>query len=347
VIAVLLLVGFLGCVEDPPPPAAHCETAESHVVPTDDGAVVHLHRHPAQSPSAQAPPVLIVHGISSNHNCWDLTEERSLATFLSRAGLDAWLLDLRGHGDSQRDVHGKAQRSGWSIDDYALHDIPAAIGRIKQVTGFDTVSYVGHSLGGMVGGIFAAQGGDSQLSSFVAVGTPMDFRDPDPLMEVGLKAGSAVGTVWPVLPSQIGARLQARLPNSLLPIDAMLFTDLTGEARKQMYQRVVSHLSAGELKQLTAVGELGSLHDAAGKKDHLASFSKIQTPALVIAGRGDLIAPVDRVHPTFAALGSPRKTFVVAGKATGFSADYGHLDLTLGDHVAQEIFPLILEHVKP
>ena len=338
----LLLGGLWGCVEDTPAPAPHCEGAESHVVPTDDGAVVHLHRH-----AAEGPPVLIVHGISSNHNCWDLTASRSLATFLSDAGLDVWLLDLRGHGDSQRDVQGKAQRSGWSIDDYALHDLPAAMGRIQKVTGFDTLSYVGHSLGGMVGGIFAAQGGDKKLSSFVAVGTPMDFEDPDPLMEVGLKAGSAVGTVWPVLPSQIGARLQARLPNSPLPIDAMLFTDLTGEAREQMYRRVVSHLSAGELKQLTAVGDLGTLHDAAGEKDHLAAFSNIQTPALIIAGRGDLFAPVDRVYATYEALGSQDKAFVVAGKATGFSADYGHLDLTLGDHVAEEIFPLILEHVKP
>ena len=79
--------------------------------------------------------------------------------------------------------------------------------------------------------------------------------------------------------------------------------------------------------------------------NYIDAISQVQTPALVIAGRGDQIAPVDRVLATYEALGSPEKRFVIAGRSTGFSADYGHVDITLGDHVREELFPLIRDWV--
>ena len=68
-----------------------CTEAEEVFVPTEDGAAVHLHRH-----AADGPPVLLVHGISSNSNFMDLGPDRSLALHLQALGFDAWSLDLRG-----------------------------------------------------------------------------------------------------------------------------------------------------------------------------------------------------------------------------------------------------------
>ena len=66
----------------------------------------------------------------------------------------------------------------------------------------------------------------------------------------------------------------------------------------------------------------------------------------VIAGRADQIAPVDRVMAFYTAVGAKGRRLGVAGRATGFAVDYGHLDLTLGDHAATEIFPLIAEWLR-
>ena len=133
----LLLWGLLwalGCEDEPL--AAHCVDAEQYRVTTEDGAEVALHRHPASG-----LPVLVVHGISSNHHCWDLNEERSLAVDLAAHGMDAWLLDLRGHGDARRDSRGRPQNSGWSIDDYARYDIPAAVDLVLRETGAELEAY--------------------------------------------------------------------------------------------------------------------------------------------------------------------------------------------------------------
>ena len=82
---LLLVLGF--ALAD-----THCEGPHDYLVETEDGAEAWLHRHPAEG-----PPVVVVHGLSSNHWCWDLDPERSLATTLGERGFDTWFLDLRGH----------------------------------------------------------------------------------------------------------------------------------------------------------------------------------------------------------------------------------------------------------
>ena len=62
-----------------------------------------------------------------------LTEERSIAVALQRAGMDAWLIDLRGHGEALRFADGQKQRHGWSLDDYGAQDLHTAIEHILQI----------------------------------------------------------------------------------------------------------------------------------------------------------------------------------------------------------------------
>ena len=325
--------------------APHQDAAETTAVATDDGAAIMLHRY-----AADGPPVLVVHGISSNHHCWDLSPDRSLGLALQRGGFDAWLMDLRGHGDATHDPEGERQRAGWSVDTYGRHDLPAAIEHIRAETGAEQVHYVGHSLGGMVGAIYAGThpGGDDRLASLVAVGSPMDFSDPDPVVQASL---TMAGLTWvPVVPSDVGGDLRAALGGpSRTPLDAwvdgLLFNDVDPDVVPEMYRRVASPLTRGELRQLAKVDETG-FRDTEGEVDYLASLEGVTTPTLVIAGRADLIAPVDRVLPYYQRVGAERKQFVIAGRATGFAADYGHLDLTLGDHAAEEIYPLILDFLE-
>lgn len=328
------------CFEvEPGTVASHCVATERHPVATADGAELLLHRHAAPA----GRPVLVIHGISSNHHCWDLEEGRSLGTYLADQGLDAWLLDLRGHGDSRFGTDGRRLRTGWTVDDYGLQDLPAAVDYIRRETGQPQVALVGHSLGGMVAAIYASThpGGDDSLSALVAVGSPMDFSDPDPLLTSTLWAAKIYGPLLPVVPSPLVARIQGALPGRLTPIDDMLFNDLSPEARTRMYDRVVSPLVGGELKQFGQILRTGSFTGAHGGVDYSALLGRIETPALVIAGRADRIAPPDRVLAYYEGVGSQEKQFVVAGRAHGFAADYGHLDLPLGDHAQEEIFPLI------
>jgi len=339
---ILALVACHGG-EEVPKEERNLPDAEHFVVATDDGAAIALTRRPNDG-----LPVVIVHGISSNHRCWDLSSDRSLAVYLQEQGFDAWLVDLRGHGDATLDAEGERQWAGWTIDHYGQHDIPAAVDFVTEFTGYEQVGYVGHSLGGMVGAIYAGThpGAEDKLSTLIAVGSPMDFTDPDPVMWSALYSA---GFTWvPLIPSGLGGRFAALFEGrTFTPADtwaqSLLFTDISQSFVPLMYANVGSPLTRGELLQLSRVVEEESFVSAEGSIDYLKALNDVRTPTLVISGRGDQIAPVDRVYAYYDAVGAEDKQFVVAGRATGFSADYGHLDLPLGDHAREEIYPLIAE----
>ena len=339
----VLALHALSACEPEVPPSPPCGVAHGQFVATDDGAVIHLHRH-----QAAGPPVLVVHGISSNHYCWDLDPERSLGSYLAERGLDAWLLDLRGHGDARKAPGGWRLDRSWNADDYGLHDIPAAIAAIRAETGARQVAYVGHSLGGMVGAIYASQVGDQALSAMVVVGSPAEFHDPDPMMQLTRRSFGLSGSTLPLLATPPLARL-ANAWNDALPLDveALLFNDanMEPEAARRMMHAVVSPLWPGEMLQFAGMLDAGRFQSADGLRDYRADMGRLRVPLLVIAGRADRVAPPDRVRGTYEAAGSPEKRFVVAGLENGFAADYGHLDLPLGDHARAEIYPRIAEWV--
>lgn len=340
---LLVVVGVTAPVatsvhQNPTPP---CGASEGWFVPTDDGSWVFLHHH-----GAAGPPVLVVHGISSNHTCWDLDRERSLATSLNEAGLDAWLLDMRGHGHALKAPHSRPLKGDWTVDDYALRDVPAAIRFIQEKTGAPRVGYVGHSLGGMVGAIYASQGGQDSLWALVAVGSPIDFRDPDPLLFLTARSFSVSGALLPYLVTPSMARVLDASPSPLRSFPQEILynpENMEREAASRMMASVVSPLWRGEMIQFARMLGEERFVSADGATDHGDAMARITLPTLVIAGRADRVAPADRVKAYADRVGSKDKRFVTAGLENGFQVDYGHLDLTVGDHARKEIHPLIVE----
>jgi len=314
-----------------PPTAGHCQHAQQHLIATRDGAAVHLHRHPASG-----PPVLVVHGISANHRCWDLTADRSIATALNDAGYDAWLLDLRGHGLAHVDTDGHEQRSGWSLADYGRHDLPAAIEFIQAQTGYEKLGFVGHSMGGMVLTIYNHIHGDDAFAAIVAVASPIDFGSPDPLLRLTERA-TGPGTIPRRIPSPALGKAVSGF--NKLPIHAheLLWSqsNMSDEAREMMLETVISPMSRQELIEVRQMLQTGHLPSA-------SSLPSLTAPLLVIAGRADRVAPADRVRPLLEQAGSAEKSYFLAGRINGLAHDYGHLDLVIGDAAAEEIYPRIV-----
>lgn len=314
--------------------------AEHHFVQTEDGATVALSNRPAEG-----PPVLVVHGISSNHRSWDLEGGPSLAVALNKAGFDPWLLDLRGHGLAEFSADGQRQRRGGSVDDYGRFDVPAAVAFVQQKTGAERIHYVGHSMGGMVLAVALHHRPELSLDRLVVVGTPIDFSDPDRVTGPVMRLSRWTSTLMGFLPSPLAASIHGRFPTPF-PVDEWLFVDIQSPVRERLYDQIVSPLYARELRQLEAVGRRGAFLDADGEESYLEGLKNIRHPSLILAGRGDRIAPPDRVAGYFTEISSEEKRFIVAGKATGFAVDYGHLDLPLGAHAEQEIFPIIVDWLQ-
>lgn len=333
-----LLLGLVGCAHRRPPMApAPPMAAEVVVLATEDGAAVQLHHHPAAG-----PPVLVVHGLGSRGQYFDLNEDQSLARALQGQGFDAWLLDLRGHGGLQKGADGRHLKAGWTLDDYGRYDIHAAIQHIQASTGHAQVGYIGHSMGGMALAIYQSWHGDAALAAVVILASPVDFGDPDPLLKASgraMLAGAALPSLHPEVFGGMAAR-RARLP---LHAEAMLanMENLGAETWAAMVAHGTGPLSRGELLQLHQVVRSGCFCSMDGSRDYLRDLSQLSAPPLVFAGRADGIAPADRVKPFYDHAGSNHKAFEIAGRIHGYGADYGHLDLTAGRRAPAEIWPLI------
>ena len=93
-----------------------------------------LHRYGSAD---KKPPVLLIHGLAQGsliyaHAAQHGADRRHLASYLREQGYDVWLIDYR---LSNLFGPGVVQYDGWSMDEIAEYDIPAAIEAIHEYYG--------------------------------------------------------------------------------------------------------------------------------------------------------------------------------------------------------------------
>ncbi len=341
---MLLLILTSGCVETDVKEDLRCQIATSTRLLTEDGATIALHHH-----AGKGPPVLLVHGIACNHRFFDLDDDHDLAEWLVNRGWDVWMLDLRGHGDAMIQLNGSPQVAGWTVDDYGRYDVAAAIGRISGLTGYQRVGYVGHSMGGMVGAIYAQTRGSDALSSMVILGSPAAFPEvPDPLMKLAGPSMTLGGSLLRMLDtSSLGAMAAGMNMNVPAQLDERLYNpeNLPPERAADAFVAITSPLSRQEMLHFARMIRRERFTSFDGEIDYGAGLSSVMTPTLVIAGEADGVAALPWVRAYHDGLGGP-KDWLLAGKSSGMVADYGHLDLVLGDRAPTEIYPKIADWLQ-
>jgi polyhydroxyalkanoate synthase len=72
-----------------------------------------------------------------------------------------------------------------------------------------------------------------------------------------------------------------------------------------------------------------------------AKLPTFKVPQLWISGAADYLAPNGMAKQAYLLSGASDKTYVDAGKASGFSADYGHGDILIGNKAQDEVYPII------
>jgi pimeloyl-ACP methyl ester carboxylesterase len=115
------------------------------------------------------------------------------------------------------------------------------------------------------------------------------------------------------------------------------------ETARFMMRYGVEDLSRSLLREFArwyAAKRMSDRYDLFSFTDHL---ERVRVPMLVIAGSRDGLTPAHDIAQVAERLGSADKTFLVAGRKTGFAHDYSHVDLVLGSHSHVDIFPRIVE----
>lgn len=303
--------------------------SEPVILQTNDRAHIALHHYPQEG-----APVLLAHGLSSNHRVWDLNSEISLARHLQSKGYDVWLIDFR--GNVNLDPQRKKAKTG-TFFEQGLFDIDSAVNYILDHSSFEQIHFVAYSLSGVSFLSYLNQHSGQHIQSAVFIGVPLDLSHPEPLMKL---AGATMRLTVFSIPTHKMGRWISRFSTLPYGLQDLLWNeeniDLT--TRHLLLNQIFSPMSPRALKPLSKMIRSESVMNSPSAFDLLR---KQDFPILMISGRYDKITPPDRVLPYQDALMHPHSQIVTAGKMDGFDTDYGHVCLTMSYAATQEIFPLI------
>lgn len=309
---------------------------------TGDGWDIALvHYRAAGEP--KGPPVLLCHGISANYRNMDLDADHSLARWFAAQGRDAFAMSLRGTGGSDYPDPAKGRPYEYSIDTFAEQDLPAAIAKVRAVTGAPKVQYVGHSMGGLIAYAYLARGG-ADLDAVVILGSPARFV-------WGGAVDSFIRDWGSTATKSLDSVPMAELASLILPVhgefegpvELLLYNPKN--VNKRVWKKLIANglgtIAGGVLRQFTLWFERDAMVSADGSFDYGKALAGVRTPVFVVAGKLDRTAPVPAVKAGYEWLGGPKR-FFVAGEANGFEADYGHMDMVVGDRASTELWPRLL-----
>jgi pimeloyl-ACP methyl ester carboxylesterase len=313
---------------------------------TADGWDLALHHY--QGRRDDRPPVILCPGYACNRHFIDFDDRYSLARFLARRGLDAWVLELRGHGYSEP-VEPRQGR-GWTFDDLVRFDVPTAIVHVRAQCADRRPVWIGHSMGGMV--LYAALGQEPALqesvSGLVTLATPVAFPAVTSQLMRGLGELLLVLPVPERLPqhgvltalwSAVGwAPRLAEVGMNPANVDHRAF----GEALR----RSICNVPRSLLRQLAQWSLSGEFASWDRRVDYRANLGRIRVPALIVAGAADQLAAPTMVRFAYDHISSAQKRYREFAVSRGDSADYGHVDLVFGRRAPEEVFPVIGEWIE-
>ncbi len=315
--------------------------AITHRVRTADGWEIALVQYKAATPVGR--PVLLCHGISANDRNMDLDRDHSMARWLKAQGRNAWTISLRGTGDSDR-VDPEKGRAPYDFDTLWREDLSAAIRYVRETEKVDAIDYVGHSMGGMLVYAYLSQGGGG-LNAVATLGSPTRL-DWGGMLEPYLQRLSSLALrkdmVLPIsFASQLSLPLQGEIEDG--PLQLLLYNpkNVGKETWKRLIAIGTADIPGGVALQIVSMIRTGRFESADGKLDYRKGLAGVRVPVLVVAGKADRVAIVPAVRDGFRALGGPKEWLLVS-EANGATADYGHMDLIVGDRAATEVWSEVL-----
>lgn len=313
---------------------------------TADGWEIAMHHYrPAPGTPGHPIPVVICHGISANERSWSLTPERSLPRFLAARGWDVWAIDLRGVGDSTIPGLLFDEKSfDFTFDDFVTQDVPAVIAEVLKRTGAPRVNWIGHSMGGMIIYAYVTRNGDDHFETVTTVGAPVAFHGVNKYFEWAKDYAVAVSDYIPAMRDQTFLRV---ISGFVGPVDTIIeyqiwnYDNFADDAAGALVYQGVGGMGSGVLRQLVPAFAQGRLVSRDGKIDYVAGLTRARVPLHVTAGILDNLSPPQNTLPAYETWGGKDKTFRVFARANGDQADYGHIDMTVGDHAREDVYPAL------
>jgi pimeloyl-ACP methyl ester carboxylesterase len=334
----LALAGCTSAYVDPLP-----KEAIKHRAKTADGWEISLVQYQAVG-AARGRPVLLCHGISANERNMDLDADHSLARWFAAHGREAWTMSLRGTGASDRSDEEKGRKPGYDFDTFWREDLAASIAYVRAQSGAEAIDYVGHSMGGMIVYAYLSQGGQG-LNAVVTLGSPtrLDWGATSaPYMDGFARLAVSPDRLIPVVsPGAFSLPLQGEIEDG--PFQLMLYNPKNTDKGtwKRLIAIGIADISGALALQMLGFIRTGGFTSADGKIDYRKEMGKVRTPVMVVAGKLDRIAIPPAVKDGYRALGGEKEWLLLA-EENGVVADYGHMDMVVGNRASTELWPRVL-----
>ena len=346
------------------------EQAQTYYFETEDNWRLAINHYPAAKngfTKNNRAPVILCHGLGYNGLFWALNDNINLAKYLAGGGFDVWVLSLRGAGLSTKpgisiiknitesrpgelkNASFKPSFLNWNIDDYIKYDIPAALKFVTEKTGKPKVTWIGHSLGGMIMYAYLGTNKPDMLKSVVTVGSPIIIPQPPNQILRAFAANKNLFKALLIINLRSGATGLAPFHKFLITPDEVLFfnkDNISDETVKKLLSYVVEDLPIGVVDQIIKLIQTGVFTSTDGSLNYTELIKNIDIPMLLACGKADNLAPPESVRYVYHNIKSNNKTFLMFGIANGYKIDYGHNDLILGPRSSKEVYPKIFNWLK-
>lgn len=329
-------------------------TCEQHQATTDDGYILDMFRIPGKGES-----ILLQHGLVDSSFTWVVNDRNvSLAFVLADSGLDVWMGNNRGNEFGMGHVSLSSKKRefwNWSFDEMGAFDLPALVDTVREISGKDKISYVGHSQGSMQAFIGFSTNPvlASKVKRFYALAPVADvYHSKSPLIDIIAPFGKAILSVLSVFDH--GEFIPSKsLFNYLDPLFCKNFgyacelaiTSLTGpnmDLDKDRLPLYVTVSPAGTSDQNMAHFVQDKNHRGFRRyKGDAYNLTKITVPTILVSGTLDVLADSKDVNWIVSQL--PDETL----HEFNVVDSYAHLDFTWGSHANERVYtPYIINDMK-
>jgi pimeloyl-ACP methyl ester carboxylesterase len=349
---------------------------------TSDGWDLRVFHYPPEGKNVIRFPVILCHGLASNKNSCDFGEpgtkeweQYSLAAFLSQQRVDGdsvfdvWVPELRGGGQPSFDPRVNPEKYRWCVDDYIDKDVPAIIRCVQQwyqkrKYEIRPVFWVGKSMGGIIAYAYGqTEEGKKNLKGVVTLGSPVVFGKssvflefitritprnisiPIRIMEIIEKSNELASHF-----KGLGVNLENIDPMVLQTYMQVGYSGVLSSKVLSQFSLFFKHMALCRYPQYPwmydTFGRIPGFKKLFAPYNYTENLHRFSTPLLIIAGGQDKMAPKTEIKYVKDHVGSTDKTYLEFSKEAGYHTDYGHLDLNLGLHAREEVYPKIYEWLQ-
>jgi cholesterol oxidase len=331
---------------------------ELYSLTAPDGVGLRLTRYPA----GDRGPVLLTHGLGVSSFIFALdTIETNLVEYLCAHGYDVWLLDCRTSVDLP------ACRRQSTLDDVALLDYPAAVARVRAVTGARDIQVVAHCLGS-VAFLAAMLAGLDGVRSAVCSQATLHLRPPrlgrlkagiylpNLLSTLGVESLSAYAdrhANWKSRLFDLALRMQPvdfeeRCTSPVCRRIVLLYShvfrhDRLNTATHDHLHELFGVANIAAFEHLTRIVREGRLVAADGRDAYLPHLERLAIPITFLHGEENGCFLPEGSEKTLELLGTTNGWELYRREAI---AGYGHSDCIFGRDAARDVYPFILRHLE-